>query len=153
MQIGALKYFKLNKKQVPVTYFKPEVSRECIKTLSLFSLGRSEVILSIKKKSTKMVTITRLQFSLIQSYICRVPKVHGISISNPIAILDLYGQKTFQPRQICVVFSWLKKLPGMHLKRSVLIKTNTPAKDEHEWLGLHHPFPWIAKNFLKKVRQ
>ena len=81
------------------------MSRECIKTLSLFSLGRSEVILSIKKKSTKMVTITRLQFSLIQSYICRVPKVHGISISNPIAIPDLYGQKTFQPRQICVVFS------------------------------------------------
>lgn len=82
-----------------------------------------------------MVTITRLQFSLIQSYICRVPKVHGISISNPIAIPDLYGQKTFQPRQICVALSQLKRVQDMHMTGSynrTLVKTNTAAKDEHE---------------------
>ena len=29
-----------------------------------------------------------------------------------------------------------------------LVKNNTPAKDEHEWLRLHQPFTLIANNFL-----
>ena len=53
LQIGALKYFTLNKKQVPVTYVKLEESREGIKTLSSFTLGRSEVILASKRKVRK----------------------------------------------------------------------------------------------------